>query len=302
MPFSRRIGLRMSAWSTSGITIACRSAAMRPAKPSPTGIVTPCSTSSSMPLAARARSTSPFGSSMRMAAVSLSSAAATRSSSSASRSSSERYASAASVTRWSASSRSRALRSCAKRCAWSMAIAARSAASWSSSWSSSVNSRGVRLPTCRTPSGAAPDEHGDAEQRADALLAQDRVEDVGVVDVVDHDRLALRHDAAGEAAPHRHARALLDLLLQALGSARVEHLAVGLEHQDRRRVAAQDLGDAIEQRGQQLVLGEIGERGVRDALERLELAAHLPIIGGLRQPQVSGTRAPKAQVSPPPDD
>ena len=38
MPFSRRIGLRMSAWSTSGIAIGRRSAAMRPAKPRPSGI------------------------------------------------------------------------------------------------------------------------------------------------------------------------------------------------------------------------------------------------------------------------
>ena len=54
IPFSRRIGLRMSAWSTSAIVIARFSAAMRPAKPPPSGMRTPCSTSSSMPLAARA--------------------------------------------------------------------------------------------------------------------------------------------------------------------------------------------------------------------------------------------------------
>ena len=35
MPFSRRIGFRTSAWSTSSITIGLRSAATRPAKPSP---------------------------------------------------------------------------------------------------------------------------------------------------------------------------------------------------------------------------------------------------------------------------
>ena len=38
MPFSRRIGLRMSAWSTSAMAIARRSAAMRPAKPRPSGM------------------------------------------------------------------------------------------------------------------------------------------------------------------------------------------------------------------------------------------------------------------------
>ena len=56
MPFSRRIGFRMSAWSTSAMKIATRSAAIRPAKPRPSGIRTPCSTSSSIPLAARATS------------------------------------------------------------------------------------------------------------------------------------------------------------------------------------------------------------------------------------------------------
>ena len=52
--------------------IGRRSAAIRPAKPRPTGIRTPCSTSSSIPLAARARSMSPLGSSSRIAAVSVS--------------------------------------------------------------------------------------------------------------------------------------------------------------------------------------------------------------------------------------
>ena len=82
MPFSRRIGLRMSAWSTSSMAIARRSAAMRPAKPLPTGICTPRSTSSSMPLAARARSVVPVSSISRIAAVSESRISLMRSSSS----------------------------------------------------------------------------------------------------------------------------------------------------------------------------------------------------------------------------
>ena len=90
MPFSRRIGLRMSAWSTSGMKIGSRSATMRPAKPPPTGILTPRSTSSSIPLAARANSILPSGSSIRMAAVSLRRISVIRSSRAASSSSSER--------------------------------------------------------------------------------------------------------------------------------------------------------------------------------------------------------------------
>ena len=38
IPFWRRIGLRMSAWSTSAMAIGCRWAATRPAKPLPTGM------------------------------------------------------------------------------------------------------------------------------------------------------------------------------------------------------------------------------------------------------------------------
>src|SRR4051812_34048382 len=102
MPFSRRIGFMMSAWSTSRIRIGRRSAAIRPAKPRPRGRRTPCSTSSSMPLAARACSSSPSRS--RIATVSTLRISAIRSSSSCSSSSTDRYASAASVTRCSDSS------------------------------------------------------------------------------------------------------------------------------------------------------------------------------------------------------
>src|SRR5215467_12493828 len=53
IPFSRRSGLRTCAWSTSSRITGRFSAAIRPAKPPPTGTRTPCSTSSSMPSAAR---------------------------------------------------------------------------------------------------------------------------------------------------------------------------------------------------------------------------------------------------------
>ncbi len=85
---------RRPRWSRGGL-----SAAMRPAKPRPRGIRTPCSTSSSIPLAARATSSPASSSSSRNAAVSACRISAIRSSSSASSSSSARWASAASVTR-----------------------------------------------------------------------------------------------------------------------------------------------------------------------------------------------------------
>ena len=169
--------------------------------------------------------------------------------------------------RWSASARRR----CSDSCACSIASAARSAACWSSSRSSSVNTRGVSEPTCSTPSDAPLDQQRDAEQRADALLAQDRVVDVGVVDVLDRDRAALGGDPAGEALADGDRDALLDLLLDALRGARPQHLRGLVEHEDRRRVGVQDLGDAVQQLGEQLVLGQVGEGGVGDPLQGLEM-------------------------------
>ena len=58
----------------------------------------------------------------------------------------------------------------------------------------------------------------------------------------------------GEAAADGDADALLDLLLDALGGAGAQVLAVGLEQQDRGGVAVEDLAGAIQELGQQLVL------------------------------------------------
>ena len=81
----------------------------------------------------------------------------------------------------------------------------------------------------------ALDQQRDAEHRADPLLPQDRVDDVGVVEVLDEDRAPLGRDPAGEAAPDRDPDALLDLLLDALGGGRHE-LAGLVEQQERGRV------------------------------------------------------------------
>ena len=54
----------------------------------------------------------------------------------------------------------------------------------------------------------------------DALLAQDRVEDVRVVDVGDIDRDPLSGNPAGESGADRDPHSALDLLLDPLGSAR----------------------------------------------------------------------------------
>ncbi len=151
---------------------------------------------------------------------------------------------------------------------------------------------------------ASAHEERDAEKAADPLLAEDRVEDVGILDVGDDDRAALGSDAAGEPAADRDADALLDLLLDPLRRAGVQHLGVVvLDEEERRGVAVEDLGDALEQRGEEVVKPEMGERGLRDALQRGERDARLdPLpangsacLGGLHARMIGGERARTAR-------
>ena len=121
-------------------------------------------------------------------------------------------------------------------CARSIAGAARAAAICSTATSFWPNVRGRSEPTCSTPIRSPSTISGHAEQRADPLLAQDRVEDVGVIDVGDEDRDALGRDPAGEAPADRDPHAALDLLLDPLGRARDELLRLLVEQQNRDRV------------------------------------------------------------------
>ena len=98
MPFSQRIGFATVVSSTRSSRTASFVAAMRPAKPTPSGMRTPSRTSSSMPQAARATSWPEPSSSSRTAAVSASRIWRTRLRSSSNRSSTPSRASAESVT------------------------------------------------------------------------------------------------------------------------------------------------------------------------------------------------------------
>ena len=121
-----------------------------------------------------------------------------------------------------------------------------------------MNTRGVSVPTCSTPMTLPLDQQRHAEQRADPALAQDRVEDVGVVDVLDRDRAPLGRDPAREPAPHRDPDALLDLLLDALARRVATSVSpVLVEQQERGRVGAQDLRDPVQQLVQQLVRRQV---------------------------------------------
>ena len=98
MPFSHRIGLETVVESTRSNRTACLVAAIRPAKPIPTGTRTPWRTSSSMPHAALATSPSAPLSKRSTAAVSTEMMSRTRASNSSSKLSRSRDVSLVSVS------------------------------------------------------------------------------------------------------------------------------------------------------------------------------------------------------------
>src|SRR5205823_368417 len=113
----------------------------------------------------------------------------------------------------------------------------------------------------------ALDDERDAEHRLDALLPQDRVEDVSVVDVVEDHRALLGGDPAGEATSYRDADALLHLLLEPERRPRDELVRVLVEQEDRARVDLEDLPRPLEQRIEELVEPQVRECGVGDGLQ-----------------------------------
>ena len=91
---------------------------------------------------------------------------------------------------------------------------------------------------------AVAEEEGHPEHRLDVFLAENRVDDVGPVEVVEDDRSALSGDAAGEAPAHWDADALRDLLLDADRGARRELVGLLVEQQHGARIGPEDVADA----------------------------------------------------------
>ena len=115
-----------------------------------------------------------------------------------------------------------------------------------------------------------PHDERDAEHRLDPLLAQDGVENVGVVDVGKDHRPPLGGDRPGESAADRDAHALLDLLLEPDRRARDELVPLRVEQEHGARVHSEDVPCAEQERLQQLLQLEMRERDVGDRLHRLE--------------------------------
>ena len=121
------------------------------------------------------------------------------------------------------------------------------------------------------PDHVAVDEQRHAQERLDALLAQDRVEDVAVVDVRDDHRPPLGRDLAREALADGDPDALLDLLLDPARRARDELVRRLVEQEEGARVAVERVADPVEQRLQQVAERQVRERRIGDGLDPPEL-------------------------------
>ena len=83
------------------------------------------------------------------------------------------------------------------------------------------------------PEHVVGEDQGDPGKALDPLLAEQWVEDVRVVDVVEHDRAPFRGDPAREAAANRDPDALFDLFLDSDRGAGDQVLAQLVAEQDR---------------------------------------------------------------------
>jgi hypothetical protein len=110
----------------------------------------------------------------------------------------------------------------------------------------------------------------NAEQRFDPLLAQDRIEDVCVIDVVENHGATLCRYPACESAPERDAHATLDLLLEADCRSRHEFTGFLIEQQHSTGIGIEHLARAQQERGKQLLEIQRRQRRVGERLQALQ--------------------------------
>ena len=120
-----------------------------------------------------------------------------------------------------------------------------------------IKDAGHQRTDVQHPDEVTFDDQRDPEQGADPLFAQDRVHDVGVVDVGDVDRDPLPGDTTGESHAERDPHPAFDFLLDALGGPRNQFVGAVIEQQDRGRVDVKQLTDPHEQLVQQAVEPEL---------------------------------------------
>ena len=128
-----------------------------------------------------------------------------------------------------------------------------------------------QCPDVNDADDSAADEQRRAQERLDPLLPQERIEHIGVIDVLDDDRSPLGGDLAREAETHRDACPAFHGLLEPARCARDELVGRLVEQKERCSVAPKRLADAGEQLVEQLVELEVCQCGIRDRLDAPEL-------------------------------
>jgi hypothetical protein len=111
------------------------------------------------------------------------------------------------------------------------------------------------------------DDERDAEERADLLLVQERVDGITRFEIADDDRLAPGRDAAGEALANGKPEPGLDLLLETAGRPRHEFVRVLVEKQDCGGVALENVNDPDKKRLEKAVELEVRESRLGDPLK-----------------------------------
>ena len=100
-----------------------------------------------------------------------------------------------------------------------------------------------------------------------ASIIQDRVEQIGVVDVVDDDRTTLCRDPSGKPAADRDPHALLDFLFDPFRRPCDELVRRLVEQENRTGVGIQQIPNACQQFVEQIFEREVRERSVGHGLQ-----------------------------------
>jgi hypothetical protein len=133
-----------------------------------------------------------------------------------------------------------------------------------------------------------PEDEWDSGEALDALLAQDRVKHVRVVDVVEHDRPPPRRDPAREPAADGDPDATFDLFLEPDRGARDELVPELVAEEDRGCVGAEHVPDAHEQLGEEIVQVQVRESGIRDELDPPQPLDVTRVAHGVKDRRLSG--------------
>ena len=126
--------------------------------------------------------------------------------------------------------------------------------------------------------GCAVGDQWDSKQRTDALVQEDRIEHLRVINPLEDHGSAARGDSPSEALADRDSNALLDFLLDALRGRGDELLRIAIEHENCCGVDLQELAHPFQERVPQVVEVEVRKCRVGDCVDPPEL---LSLLGKL---------------------